>query len=56
MYWCRVKVLFFQIILDIDECKTGQHDCQNQCVNTQGSYQCTCQTGFNQIGGQCLGK
>lgn len=53
--WIKLNVSYFSIS-DIDECKTGQHDCQNQCVNTQGSYQCSCQSGFNQIGGQCLGK
>ncbi|XP_060567507.1 matrilin-2-like [Ruditapes philippinarum] len=31
---------------DIDECSSGTHECQHNCVNTHGSYTCTCRAGF----------
>lgn len=31
---------------DTDECSTGRHHCQDQCVNTHGSYRCECRAGF----------
>ena len=36
--------------IDIDECKTGVHQCpsDSQCVNTIGSYQCKCNEGMKQ--------
>uniref|UniRef100_A0A1X7T8K6 EGF-like calcium-binding domain-containing protein n=1 Tax=Amphimedon queenslandica TaxID=400682 RepID=A0A1X7T8K6_AMPQE len=32
--------------LDIDECVTGTHSCQQRCINTEGSYNCSCYDGF----------
>ena len=34
-----------KIISDIDECKTS-NPCQQNCKNTEGSYQCSCQAGY----------
>ncbi|KAF8568165.1 hypothetical protein P879_02081 [Paragonimus westermani] len=31
---------------DVDECATGRHGCQQQCVNTFGSYHCLCEPGY----------
>nr|VZI47990.1 unnamed protein product [Spirometra erinaceieuropaei] len=31
---------------DIDECLTGTHNCQQDCINTFGSYRCKCREGF----------
>ncbi|XP_062576062.1 adhesion G protein-coupled receptor E1-like, partial [Saccostrea cucullata] len=30
----------------IDECSSNQHLCTQRCINTQGSYRCSCTDGF----------
>ncbi|KAJ8321184.1 hypothetical protein KUTeg_001309 [Tegillarca granosa] len=35
--------------LDINECKAGNHECQQICVNTHGGYTCKCYDGFQMI-------
>ena len=46
------------IFLDIDECLTGTHTCQEDatCNNTIGWYNCTCNPGFDGNGNNCTGK
>ena len=34
------------LIADIDECATGTHNCDQQCHNTNGSYECSCHRNF----------
>ena len=43
--------------LDIDECAMNSTLCDQMCVNTFGSYMCTCHSGFrlNNISNQCEG-
>ncbi|KAG2455866.1 EGFL7 protein, partial [Polypterus senegalus] len=31
---------------DVDECAVGSHGCSQRCRNTPGSYQCSCQDGY----------
>ena len=31
---------------DIDECTDGTDNCTGECVNTEGSYLCTCSAGY----------
>ena len=41
---------------DVNECGLNPNVCDAQlCVNTEGSYECTCETGYmwNEI--QCIG-
>ncbi|KAJ7330792.1 hypothetical protein OS493_021724 [Desmophyllum pertusum] len=43
---------------DIDECADGSHDCHvtSYCVNTAGSYNCSCnQSGYSYNGSMCVG-
>ena len=42
---------------DIDECK-GNHSCHVNatCTNTNGSFVCECQPGFNGNGKKCTGE
>jgi hypothetical protein len=32
--------------VDINECEDENGDCEGQCVNTEGSYECRCPSGF----------
>jgi hypothetical protein len=43
--------------LDINECN-GNNDCDSnaQCANTDGSYTCTCRSGFDGTGRLCTSK
>ena len=45
-------------LLDINECNNVTRACNSlaNCVNTIGSYQCSCRTGFFGDGFQCDGK
>ena len=43
-------------ISDINECQTSNQCDENaDCVNTKGSYTCTCKEGFTGNGSTCLG-
>ncbi|KAL4226953.1 Calcium ion binding [Mactra antiquata] len=47
-----------QTCIDIDECTTGTHDCRGgaECINRQGSYVCSCPSGFRRVRGRCEDK
>ena len=49
----------FSIFLsaDTDECSTNNGGCDTKadCTNTQGSFTCTCQTGYGGDGKNCTG-
>ena len=49
--------LLFAFFLDIDECITGNHDCDvnANCTNTVGGHNCTCKEGFYGDGRSCSG-
>ena len=51
---CRANYIFF-VHPDIDECAEGDSGCSQICVNTPGSYYCTCELGFAPNGPQCEG-
>ena len=44
-------------ILDIDECSLSRDTCHSDacCINTPGSYLCTCPGGFSGNGTVCEG-
>jgi len=51
--------LFYpHILIDRDECELGLFECDGnaKCVNTDGSYLCTCNSGFKGDGKICYGK
>ena len=43
---------------DIDECAESELSCDENadCVNTVGSYECVCNSGYTRDGFVCLGK
>lgn len=51
------RISFF-FTLDLDECTTGTHNCSTHawCNNTEGSFSCSCRSGFKGDGINCTGK
>ena len=48
------KILLF-MFTDIDECELGDHNCDGNanCMNTFGSFSCSCNTGYSGDGVNC---
>ena len=46
----------FSLSIDIDECTTNPCDANAVCLNTNGSFDCTCRPGFDGGGKVCKGK
>ena len=48
----------YDYALDIDECSEDSDGCAQNCVNTIGSYTCSCNTGYNlgSDGRSCIGE
>ena len=44
--------------LDINECEVGTDSCDENadCTNTDGSYTCSCTTGYSGDGMSCTGQ
>ena len=54
---CTVPIVVF-LSSDVDECELAEaNDCQQDCTNTVGSFNCSCQEGFtlNTDGRNCDG-
>ena len=34
------------VFTDVDECNEGMHNCTYGCINTNGSFICACQVGY----------
>lgn len=54
-----VKWLILSLILDVDECLSNSYSCHKEasCVNTRGSYSCSCNPGLTGDGKRkCDGK
>ena len=52
IYW------YVFLVSDVDECLEDNGGCSDDCVDTDGSYHCTCQDGY-QVGADlktCQGK
>ena len=46
----------YSSLSDINECRTGNHSCEQKCVNTDGSYHCECESGYELRRRSCRGK
>ena len=45
----RVYTTVIVLFTDIDECMEGDADCNQICVNTLGSYYCSCEPGYQLV-------
>lgn len=61
---CKIKYMYiglkrvFFSILDQNECDTANGGCSQNCMNTEGSFYCTCNSGYklNADKRQCDGE
>ena len=44
------------IIVDVNECNVNNGGCEHSCTNTDGSYTCSCNTGYQLSLGHCSGN
>lgn len=53
-----VSLFLCRSVVDIDECKTGAHNCGDhaQCTNTKGAFVCVCENGYTATPSGCVGK
>ena len=54
----QLRLYIIIYLLNVNECQNlTTHDCEQQCNNTVGSYECTCDSGFvlGEDGKSCLG-
>ena len=35
------------LFVDVDECQTDEHNCNQTCSNTLGSFECKCRLGYS---------
>ena len=42
----RVFVMFDPFV-DVNECQTDEHNCNQTCSNTLGSFECSCRPGYS---------
>ena len=52
---CFKYICFSFSCIDIDECESGENDCNsnNYCVNQLGGYKCVCNSGYAGNGTNC---
>ena len=55
--WSPSLVRLFMFIIDINECTDNTHKCHAKatCTNTEGGYNCQCQSGHAGNGEVCTG-
>ena len=55
MFHLSILIILLSYITDINECELGVDQCATNatCSNTEGSYECSCNTGFTGDGKTC---
>ena len=55
MAWRHVSKIIIIFLIDIDECVTGLANCSvnAECINSIGSFNCTCRPGYTGDGFTC---
>ena len=57
MYAFKIAQLSYMLLtsVDIDECTLNIDDCDQLCVNDNGSYHCECYDGYFRDENSCVG-
>ena len=45
--YCLVNCMAYTIFTDVNECATNNGNCGQVCVDTAGSYFCSCNSGYS---------
>ena len=58
MFVLKFIAIIASLHKDIDECDAngGVGPCNQMCTNIDGSFKCSCLSGFYQIGYNCIGE
>ena len=54
--WILPHLTSLYVVIDVNECLEGTDICLQECINTPGSYQCSCLPGFLGFGDSCEGE
>ena len=46
IYYLLTGLFIYLFIPDLNECLLGVHSCSHSCHNTPGSYECSCDDGY----------
>lgn len=49
LLFCMVARHSSCVYIDIDECESGDHNCQHFCTNTEGGFDCSCEVGYELV-------
>ena len=54
----KFRSVLFTYFIDENECTLAIHNCHNNaaCLNTNGSFACSCNTGYSGNGVKCEGE
>ena len=40
------NIWYFNLVVDVDECRENNGGCSHLCINTEGSFHCGCPSGL----------
>ena len=54
----QINFISFALSIDVNECNTNHGGCHSNatCTNLVGSHKCSCNSGFDGNGTNCVGK